>query len=565
MSFDRDEALNKGGIETYSVTDGSTNTGIATGISDGINFHVYIPFENYVKPESITSLYFDWVYMNSQTTFRLVYENGDLSDSITVDRRININVTGMYSSDYAIKGVLVSPRINNNDRNELQVVNVFNDGSIYEPTIYSEVANVFGEPYYNRIYLEWENPDEEDFRKVRVYKGDELIEEVESPSNFRVINYLEPDTEYTFVLTSYYDPPGEESYGVSFDISTLPVPEVEVTEVEVLNYHSASISFASPSFNGYERTELYFNDILVSTKKNGSFILEGLEPGNEHNFVLKTATTDGHRSEGIQVSIAFPEAPEIEEITNLKANSDYNRVDLSWKIPQYNPNFEFVRIYRRNNVNDIDNSLTSFLFGSRVSANENEEYDPLFETNGSYFNDLSVEPESEYEYLLTTVNTEGEESEGVTIQATTDPEPLPTMSGVNLTTNENGDYVYTWSNPTTGEVVVYVSGSEYITVPASNGQVVIPEEDMVYTFLGNPNVTLQPISPSGLEGVVTSPGIGGVSLPFTTGDLLITSVGLIAIFGSFILLVLTFRFTPRLIAMVKKSVENKQRIRRSKS
>lgn len=372
-----------------------------------------------------------------------------------------------------------------------------------------------------------------------------------------MITDLNPETVYDFVLTAAYDPDGDESDGVSFSMETIAVPDAENVTAAAENYHSVNIDFEKPILNEYEKTVLYYDGSAVAeTEHDYFFNVEGLEPGMNHEFSLVTVTNDGHESEGVTVSAETPEAPEIEDVRNVYADPDYNRVDLGWQNPQYNPNFEKVKIYRK----DIENESVSFnLFGSRVSAAE-DEYDPLFETNGTTFNDLSVEPESEYEYKLTTENVNGVESDGVFVQASTETEPPPEMGGISGDENEDGSYTISWSSPTTGEVEIMVGGSTYVTVPAADGTYTIPEADMSWTAFGNPNVSVVPISEYGTVGGSMNPDrpFSASSLPFSAADLLSSSVAIMTVFGGFLLLGLVILLFPRIIKLFRRAIQQRQ-------
>lgn len=47
--------------------------------------------------------------------------------------------------------------------------------------------------------------------------------------------------------------------------------------------------------------------------------------------------------------------------------------------------------------------------------------------------------------------------------------------------------------------------------------------------------------------------LSGITLPFTTGDMVSTGMSLIAIVAGFVLLGLAFRFVPKFIAMIFSS------------
>lgn len=416
------------------------------------------------------------------------------------------------------------------------------------------IENVSGVAYYNKVYLEWDNPIHEDFKLVRVYEDQKLIKEVDMERASTYINDLEPSTLYTFVLTAFYDPPGEESDGVIFNLETLPVPEIDLNNVEILNYHSAKLSFEIPKLNEFKKVKVYHKGTFFTETKYPIILLDGLKENQEHEFTLKVITTDGFESDGITIKIETPEAPKIEEIQDLNATSTHDRVDLSWKNPTFNPNFELVRIYRQDLTDEEKEGLASLFFGSKVSAAYGE-YNPIFETNGTKFNDLTVTPESKYEYLLKTENKEGVESEGVTIQVTTDEEPTPQMVGVIGSENEDGDFTITWTSPTEGEVKIIVGGNEYATVPASDKSFTVPAKDVVKNVFGKPDVQVIPISKYGTPGKPIKPTekiIGSASLPFSLKDVVSGAMELIKIVGPFIVLAFVLLLAPRIVDFVKR-------------
>lgn len=426
---------------------------------------------------------------------------------------------------------------------------------------YEEISQLSFNKTHNSIFLNWINPEHEEFVFVKIYKDGQFYKQLEANYQFYLFEELTPDTEYTFLITSNYDD-GFETPGIQAIIKTNKLPEITDLENEI-QFNFISSTFKLPEINDFEHIEIYLDDFLIDEIHEDFYEFKGLEENTKYQLKFVVVDNRGNKSEGITVEITTPEAPKKPEIEKPKATAKYNRVDLSWKNPD-NPNFEFVRIYRKK-VSEETSFINQLLFGKVVQANEI--YQPLFETNGTYFNDLTVQPETTYEYKLTTENKEGEESAGVIIQATTTEEPEPQMAGIIETTNENGDYVYSWTSPTEGEVKIFVGGKEFATVPASDGQITIQAADMKYSVLNNPDVQLQPISPSGKPGTKTKAGLSGVSLPFGAGDLLSSSMGLFGVLGSFILLVLAVRFAPKLFALIKKSAANKQAAnnRRSRS
>lgn len=259
----------------------------------------------------------------------------------------------------------------------------------------------------------------------------------------------------------------------------------------------------------------------------------------------------------------IPEEPEpipAGDVMELSAKADYDRVDLAWRLPK-NDNLKHVNIYREK----LNKTMFDRLLGVKsVSAAG----DKIFETNGTYFNDLTVAADTKYEYTLTTESTEGLESDGVSVTAITPKKPGPEMGGEETEVDEAGNYTFKWTSPTTGKVRILVGGKEYAVVNAADLEIKIPAADMKFTFTGAPDVKLIPIDEDGNEGAPTAPpppdgGSGVVKLPFGPTDVLSGTFGFIGILSGLILLVIVIYFTPRIIQLIKKAMEKERSKKRA--
>lgn len=294
-----------------------------------------------------------------------------------------------------------------------------------------------------------------------------------------------------------------------------------------------------------------------------AYTLTGLKPETLYNIEVFAKYSNGEISEpkSIKVTTDAPPKP-VGDVESLSAKATHERVDLSWTLPD-SEKLKHVIIYR----DTLQKSFFDKMFGvSTVKAAT-----PIFETNGTYFNDLTVEPETKYEYTVTTFSTEQIESDGVSVTVTTLKEPEPEIEGGGYEKDsETGDYTYTWSKPTTGQVKVMVGGKLYKTVPAADGKIVIPAADMKYTFLGNPDVRLIPVDEDGNEGGGVNPpptgggngggtggGSSGAEMPFKANDLVMTTFQIIGLLSGFILIALAIQLTPRIIAVIKQSIKNR--------
>lgn len=122
-----------------------------------------------------------------------------------------------------------------------------------------------------------------------------------------------------------------------------------------------------------------------------------------------------------------PETPEdVPEIKNLQIETDGERADLSWtNPPKY---FEKAKIYRKDLGTVTAFNLNPF---SPMTVSASEGFKPLFETNGTEFSDLTIEPENEYEYKVTS-NYNGMESKGAIVSLTIPKPPLVDTSGMEM-------------------------------------------------------------------------------------------------------------------------------------
>lgn len=339
----------------------------------------------------------------------------------------------------------------------------------------------------------------------------------------------------------------------SYDLDHVDLPTNIDNLTTSKDHSSITLNYDLPSFDNFSHIKIYQDDTLIQDNYTESSItVEGLNPSQSYNYKVVTVDESGNESEGVTVNVTTDPLPVLEEVTEVVAEAEHDRVDISWKLPETEA-FEHVNIYRKGlNTETETTSLFDFLKPMTVYASE--EYDPIFETNGTYFNDLTVEENSSYEYKLTT-EYEGLESDGVIVQATTAIAPAPTIVGDNYEQQDNGDYLVSWDQPETGEVRVLVDGQVYETVPGEDRQFTIPAADMKYSAFGEPLVGIQPVGSNGQEGEPIQ--AGGTNLPFGVSQLIQTTSGLMMLIGSFLLLGLAFLFAPKVIRLIKSSLKTK--------
>ncbi len=394
--------------------------------------------------------------------------------------------------------------------------------------IFTETSGMF--PYFDTYFLD-ENGNELLQFNERDGDGYQTV----SIDNVKKI-ILRKNAGTTYYETDFFGEPMEEV--------KLPIKDVTNLAYEK-KYNEINLNWQNPAQEHFSHVLISFNEQTYETTEQ-SYRFENLESNKEYDVFIQSVDNQGLKSDGISLTAKTDNVPSsfLGDIKEINADASHDRVDLSWSLPE-TEYFEHVNIYRKS-VSDVQTfSLLS------VDA-----YDPLFETNGTYFNDLTVEEQTTYDYKLTT-EFQGLESEGVTVQATTLVAPPPELGGQEFEEQENGDYLVSWQQPEAGQVRILVDGKEYVVVPASDKQFTIPAADMKYGPLGNPLVSIQTIGDNGEESEIVDSG-SNIDLPFGVGELIETSAGLMKVIGSLILLGLSFILVPKFVKMIKQSLSSRK-------
>lgn len=383
------------------------------------------------------------------------------------------------------------------------------------------------------------------------------------------------DTHY-----EYIPGPGDDIYGKYFQLNYQSVVRIEIIrstfgkyvlreidffgevytdeeppgEVKDLSAEAGdgevTLRYTFPPDSDFSYVRIYKDgDLVANNVKATSYKVTGLTNGIKYTFRVTTVDKSGNESDGVTIT-ATPQEPG-REITQLKATAKHDRVDLSWQNPK-RADFELVRIYRK----EIAETGLRFL----PVAHAEDDYKELFETNGTFFRDMTVEPETSYEYKLTTV-TGGQESVGVTVQVTTPPIPPPSTGGTTIIRHENGDVTVRWT-PQPGKMIIEIDGAEYTRVDAQLGEYTIPAADIPVDEHGRPaEIRLIPVAPNGDTGtpIVINPGGWLIALPFGAKELLEAGIDLLAVFGPIILLVLVLWYVRPIMRLLRQSARGRAR------
>lgn len=398
---------------------------------------------------------------------------------------------------------------------------------------------------------------------IQVYKSDlsgrDILLNLENVKRIRVISNHSVSSAGTVKI---------DEFDIFIDESEIYSPITNL--IETHDHESVNLKWKNPVDGRLSEVQILQDGFLIDTLQGKEeYLVKNLASETMYKFEVIAKYSNGMKSTPAMINVmtaAKPKPKPAGDIEELKAEIKYNRVDLSWTLP-HSENLKHVIIYR--------DTLKKSFFDKMLGVRTVKAATPIFETNGTYFNDLTVEPETKYEYTLTTMSTEKVESDGVTVQVTTPKEPDPVIEDGGFEKDpEKGDYTYTWK-ATTGEVKVMVGGKLYKTVPASDGKIVIPAADMKFTLLGKPNVELIPVRADGTEGKPVSPPVSGgggeggtgagmkeIELPFKLNDLVLTTFQMIGLLAGIILIALAIQLVPRLIEIIKKSIQNGRTVRK---
>lgn len=416
-------------------------------------------------------------------------------------------------------------------------------------SVYSSVLKITDTPKHNSINLKWANPQDAFLTGNKVYLNDELLYSGGKITNYEIKD-LEPLTEYEITVSAMYsDIEIKAQKNITTIKDTTPPANVSDLKVEQIA-DEVVLSWKNPTDKDFKEVKIYKNNSLLATTSEEKFIDKNPIYEKTTTYKIVAFDNDGYGSSGASKSILV----EGKTVINLKATAtDFRTVSLAWKNPSRS-DFEKVTIYRKK---EVDGLVRLFVGG--------EEYQPLFETNGTTFKDLTVAADTKYTYKVTTTINDVEQTDSakeVSIKT-----PRVTVVGGEGEKTENGDYIFKWEAPVTGKVQIDVAGTKYKVVAAADKQIVIPSSVIQYDAFGTPLIKLTPLDDDGnvigdtTTGAQSSGGsaVGKVDLPneLTAKNLLLAGVGLLGVVGAFILLGLVFRLMPKLIRLIREAFEKR--------
>lgn len=434
---------------------------------------------------------------------------------------------------------------------------------LFETANYPTVKNLKAKQTFNEISVEWENPT--DSIGSRIYFDNVLVKTLGKDDKIYKFDGLKANTKYAVSVSSIFKDGESVTNDISVTTNKVPILPSDFVKVSDIGATTALFNLnidklpSVPKFVKIYKTKDDTAPIEVPVYSNhpGSKKIEGLKSETEYTYYVSVDYGNGNVTDMLPVT--FKTTEPVKEVSELTATATAQEVSLKWKMPVYQ-NLDFARIYRQKN----DANMFARMFKSAST------YEPLFETNGTTFKDLTVKSDTEYQYKVTTVDKTGNESEGKLVTVKT---KKMGASGGGVELDPDGNYVITWTSPTTGKMKVLVGGKEYAVVPASDKKIVIPKDKMVFDIIGNPDVKLIPIDDDGNEGIPSKPGGNGTGNGGGIGDIVgggdlaevlnpentvKNGMELLVVVGAFLLLGLAFRVVPKLVKMIRNAFSNKK-------
>ena len=539
--------INNGASNHNNMFDNNLGTMSTFANTTGATITILLP-DKELDLEGLFISHFGWgslvkFYDDKNVAF-YTYQKGYTGTGACVSETIPLNYTKKISK-ITITGF--------NGQNNICEFDFFVKTSA-EPVTYLTATSDF-----DSIKANWKNQSVWD--SVKLYLNDQHVQTLKTPIDEFVIENLKANTDYKIGITSVTKIGTElvESTLTEKTIKTTSVPDL-ANEIKIDDIAATSAKYTI-DYGLFKKKPVaivvYKDGSWLARVTSDNFPVSGLSGETKYTYTFVADYGNDNLSNKKDISFTTKEGNR--EVTNLTATSTQSDVNLKWSMPHYKT-LDFARIYRQKD----DAGFFALMFSS------NGTYEPLFETNGTTFKDLTVKADTEYKYKVTTVSTSNDESSGETISIKT---KKISASGGGTDIDENGDYVITWTSPTTGKMKVLVGGKEYAIVPASDKKIVIPKDNMVFNIIGTPDVKLIPIDENGNEGETTTPGtgpgtgngggigdiVGGGSLAelLTPDNILQASMGLIAVIASILLLRLAFMVAPRVISLIRNALNNK--------
>lgn len=399
---------------------------------------------------------------------------------------------------------------------------------IYEFNVYgvkhAEVSNLKATSSFKTISLSWDDlSSNTDLTNYKIYKDGNFLKTLDRSTHSYNDDGLDSNTTHSYKVTAVYND-GFETTGSTISARTLKEIPDNVTDFSLAHYwNRVDLSWKNPT-ETFSKVNIYRDGVIIGETTNDYYTDLNVDPGSSYEYTIKSVSSyNGLESDGVTQKTTTDNMP---EVLDLSKNIYWDKVTLSWTYP---PGIDTASIYRD---------------GVKIGTS----------TDGTY-TDTDVS-NKKYTYTIKTVSSNNE-SAGVSFDADVPSEPKPVLVNPKYELQPNGDLKITWEQPTTGKMNIFVGGKLYDSVDASTKQYIVISPDVQKTIFGDYYVSLQPVSPSGLKGELTSATMPNAPKPVVTGnDLIDVSNGLLWLLAPFVLLGLSFLLFPKLRKLIFDSFKS---------
>lgn len=265
-------------------------------------------------------------------------------------------------------------------------------------------------------------------------------------------------------------------------IDTTPPAEVNNIVTKGLSSTSVGLSWTPPNDPDFKQVNVYRDNIFIVSipKGTNNYIDTGLTNGKQYSYTLKTVDTSNNESQGVSFAVIATDntpAGEVSEVTAAVVSD--TSIRLNWTNPS-DTDFISVKIFRG----------STLIYTTQV-------------TDTDYL-DTGLTPNATYTYLLQSVDSSGNISNGVLVTSTTTgPPSAPTGLKAN-TGDKQVELSWNHVSSATGTIQgynVYKNGVKITSSPVSGTS---------YTVTGlnngtNYNFTVSAVNTKGQESNQSSP------------------------------------------------------------
>lgn len=439
-----DGGLEQGTSYDYKLTavdvDGNESDGIITTAITTVFVDTTPPKEvsNINQAATSNSIHLTWINPTSDFVNVNVYRNGAYIASGNITSHDDTNLTA--GATYIYRITTVDALGNESDGVSFQITTQL----VLDTTPPANVGNVTASSTPNSITLRYTKPNDVDFKHLKIYRNDVLI-----ATNLLGEEYtssgLSPNTSYTFRITSV-DFTGNESVGAIINYTTQVdnTPPKDVTDLtSSVTDSSVTLTWKKPTDSDFSHIKVYRGVQTVGTGITGTTFTENsLVASTGYNYIIVTVDINGNESRGMSIiATTSSDVTSPDDVTSVTETHSDHSATLNWNNPSQS-DFAYVNIYRNN------------LYQTSV-------------TNATTWTDNSwLADETTYTYKITSVDTLGNESLGVSINVRTDKDTTPPGEVTGLVENHTDVTIeLSWTNPTDKDfnwVKIYKDGA-YVT------------------------------------------------------------------------------------------------------